>query len=222
MSSSEPDGCRGQGRDRKGLRLASRGRTWEARTPSGALGSEEQGTTPPEGHTLRSGWMRPRGLPATGPRCGETGSREVAGGRPPPPPTAGPTPPRGLCPGAPGPPLTPSSSAIFCQCRWPCLAAMAFSWSTSCPVHSCLLMLGCSQFCQNLRSSSALRPPSNCTPRTGHWGRQRARGAQRSVQGWGLQRPLPPRPQARLRVPPPPRPRPPPAEAAAQGSRRAW
>lgn len=85
MSSSEPDGCRGQGRDRKGLRLASRGRTWEARTPSGALGSEEQGTTPPEGHTLRSGWMRPRGLPATGPRCGETGSREVAGGRPPAP-----------------------------------------------------------------------------------------------------------------------------------------
>lgn len=63
------------------------------------------------------------------------------------------------------PVLTPSSLAIFCHCRWPCLAARAFSWSTSCPLHSCLLMLGCSQFCQNFRISSALRPPSNCTNR---------------------------------------------------------
>lgn len=58
--------------------------------------------------------------------------------------------------------LTPSSSATFCQCRWPCAAAMVFSRSSSGRVHSCLLMLGCSQFCQNFRSSSALRPPSNC------------------------------------------------------------
>lgn len=81
------------------------------------------------------------GLPATEPHCpgGLRGSHQV---------------------------LTPSSSAIFCHSRWPCLAAMAFSWSTSCPLHSCLLMLGCSEFCQNLRISSALRPPSNCTNRT--------------------------------------------------------
>lgn len=57
---------------------------------------------------------------------------------------------------------------MFCHCRWPCLAAMACSWSTSCTVHSCLLMLGCSQFCQNFRISSALRPPSNCRE-TSQW-----------------------------------------------------
>lgn len=59
--------------------------------------------------------------------------------------------------------FTPSSSATKCHCRWPCVAAMAFSLSTSSVLHSCLLMLGCSELCQNFRSSSALRPPSNYT-----------------------------------------------------------
>lgn len=66
--------------------------------------------------------------------------------------------------------LTPSSSAISCHPRWPCPAAMALSRSTSWAPHSRLLMLGCSQFCQNFRISSAPRPPSNCRQRTSLWG----------------------------------------------------
>jgi hypothetical protein len=59
--------------------------------------------------------------------------------------------------------FTPSSSATKCHSRWPCVAAMAFSLSTSSVLHSCLLMLGCSELCQNFRISSALRAPSNYT-----------------------------------------------------------
>lgn len=40
---------------------------------------------------------------------------------------------------------------------------MVFSLSTSSELHSFLLMLGCSELCQNFRISSALRAPSNYT-----------------------------------------------------------
>lgn len=85
-----------------------------------------------------------------------------------------------------GPLLTPSSSATRCHSRWPCWAARAFSWRTSCPLHSCLLTLGCSQFCQNFWICPALRLPSNCAERPA-WGASPPAG-----QRLGTQRGEPP------------------------------
>lgn len=109
------------------------------------------------GHTLKSSTLMNLG---SSQGCGMTGTPRRPQARPVSQPWTRPC----LVSGAP-PVLTPSSLAIVCHCRWPCLAAIAFSWSTSCPLHSCLLMLGCSKFCQNFRISSALRLPSNCTHR---------------------------------------------------------